>query len=306
MSRFGARCTIFVTNAVLCYVLLLLLNVTPATGASCVLFEQQPQLQCSDIDETKNMPIRSTVVATRIINDETKIKDIRESMCSLYDRLENQKTKLNNLPYKPFLLELTGKNGKTWSMHIGCFQDQAKSKIVLQDIRNRQPDLKGSQRPYPFPVSLEMVSRKRDVVVASQQEGEDSYDKIIPGRYTQAKDVIDGRIDKEVTFFMVGGNERKYTTKNVEKYIYDKFGKESVDLRFDKSDQQEKIVVKLKSTPILLSDLYAMAAEITTDFRRNGLSCSEAVVLRGNEAGIRICEYSERKEDCRCSVKFQP
>lgn len=277
---------------------------------SCALEDQPAGWRCPDIKEgTKGGSVYSSIVATRMIDDVEKLAEIRQAMCSLYDRLENRKTRKEKIPYQPFLLELQGKNGNTWSMHIGCSQNKAQSMKVLNDVRQRYCALPERQKPYLFAKPLDSVSLQQPYRVppgrgiSKCKENYAQHDFInLPIREKRS---INQPIHLCPEYFI------KQVLDSDTQLKHDHTSQKKADIYQKNDGTQEDTFVALfpKKTKISFSDLHEIAANITEQYRKAGLACSEAVVLRGEQErqiGIRICEFDEGKEDCRCPVLYKP
>lgn len=271
-----------------------------ADAATCEQPDVQIEKVCPDIPkDTKNGQVYSSVFATRIIKGESDLADIDKSMCTLRKRLEKTKTRLSDIYYRPFIMEMSGINGRTWSLHVGCFKDKEKSLKVLQDVLERNSSLQGQQKPYLFPMSLPHY-------LASK-----TY-KIPPGRGTSLS------LGKETHFISqmhiyqdITLKSRIVSEADLQAFIGKRLGIDSSVIDYNKVDYLKGrlnlsyIVSFEKSTKVSFLNMHDIAADITQKYRRSGRTCSQAVVLRSSKDGLlgmRLCEFNEGIKDCRCSV----
>ncbi|MBF0183329.1 MAG: hypothetical protein HQM06_02920 [Magnetococcales bacterium] len=273
--------------------------------------------------------LESTVLTSRIVRRSQDDSLIKRELCSFANRIKNWETRKNHIPYNPFLLELQGKNGKTWSVHAGCFVNKLYSREVLQEARKRvvradhcqpTPD---EQCPYPL--------RSKSKTVKEQLNKNNLENTIAPGR--GLRNVSDQ--DKQPVFKPLRvylrtskSNSHQNTFKSKDDILKtiakvlcsgdqncerkmsnaDNWKEQDVNnkvIKTKKHDLGEILLTSIEYIPLSTEKLHSIASMFTKCFRNKLLVCSEAVVIRTRKdelPAIRICQFYEDENKCRCPV----
>ncbi|MBF0462359.1 MAG: hypothetical protein HQL87_13310 [Magnetococcales bacterium] len=265
-------------------------------AAPCGFSAQQMQWRCPDVEEgTVVGQVYFSVAATRIVKNGKEGTKICKKIRSLYDELQERTTKENLFPYRPFLVEQVKRGRRILSIYVGCYKDKSRSLKILNDVQEQYPKLHVRPQIYQFstlPTFAHSISLRMDHEVPS---GRGISPPIAEERYLPHQIRIDRILCKDESL------ERSKeivvdSIKQVKKIIVSPetfYPISSLNLAF--SD----------SVKFTFSELHEIAANITKEYRERMFACSEAVVLkseRGGPTGIRICEFKEGKEDCRCPV----